>query len=215
MGRVLELSGLVARQRHSSHSPPFTSSSCPYPALSALIHTRTQLPVPELVPFRLTRQLQGLLLPHAPADALHPALAALLEAAARARRVLEAAMAVFLAEPVVEWQSEAHLVDGLARQQRQRRGAGAGAGDGSSAEGVAAAGGGHLAAKLEAAARRVAGESPAGVIIDGARPAVAGRFPRCWSAVEAAVRGVRCVRRSELRRVHRPWRQGGGWLGLV
>jgi hypothetical protein len=35
--------------------------------------------VPELVPFRLTRQLQGLFLPHAPCDALHPLLAALLE----------------------------------------------------------------------------------------------------------------------------------------
>jgi hypothetical protein len=39
-----------------------------------------QLPVPELVPFRLTRQLQGLLLPNAPADALQPGLAALLGA---------------------------------------------------------------------------------------------------------------------------------------
>jgi hypothetical protein len=131
-------------------------------AARTLSHARptlspAQLPVPELPPFRLTRQLQGLFLPHAPGDVLGPSLAALLGAMGREAQVgawgcgrrcsrlpqhassqsrpptqsltvshlfpshqphphphptqvLMSVMAIFLAEPLLDWQREANHV---------------------------------------------------------------------------------------------------------
>ncbi len=64
------------------------------------------LPVPELVPFRLTQTLQGALLPH---DAIH-ILTVLIEASLRSLRagavVLQGIMEVFCREPVSDWAAE-------------------------------------------------------------------------------------------------------------
>ncbi|OQR98763.1 DNA-dependent protein kinase catalytic subunit [Thraustotheca clavata] len=62
------------------------------------------LPVPELVPFRFTQQLQGALLPYDGKVLLQQDLSIVLEAIRESSQRLDSIMNVFLNEPVVEWQ---------------------------------------------------------------------------------------------------------------
>ncbi|GLC72232.1 hypothetical protein PLESTF_001221800 [Pleodorina starrii] len=116
-----------------------TSNVLMQPATGALVHidfgysfgSATQvLPIPELVPFRLTPQLLGALQPHSGREVLAPGMAAALAAlsAPAARQLLGAVMEVFLREPVADWQQEAMMLR-----------AGGGAGGGARQAGGAAA----------------------------------------------------------------------------
>ncbi|CAK4672281.1 unnamed protein product [Aphanomyces euteiches] len=64
----------------------------------------SMLPVPELVPFRFTRQLQGVLQPHNAKLLFQQDLAAVLEALRGQHQRIESVMSVFLNEPLLEWQ---------------------------------------------------------------------------------------------------------------
>ena len=77
-----------APTRNSYPAPPqhpscWHSLNRPHPPL----FQPPQLPIPELVPFRLTRQLQGLAPPHALAALLHPPLAAMMGSMAQEGQV--------------------------------------------------------------------------------------------------------------------------------
>lgn len=65
------------------------------------------LSVPELVPFRLTNQLQGGLAPHDAKALLAPSMAAALAALRDNRAALRAVLQIFLNEPLMEWRREA------------------------------------------------------------------------------------------------------------
>ncbi len=76
---------------HASPCPP------PHPALHAHPFPTSNpqsLPIPELVPFRLSRQLLGVLAPHASRHVLLPGLAAELAALGQARQLLAAILEV-------------------------------------------------------------------------------------------------------------------------
>jgi hypothetical protein len=116
------------------------------------------LPVAETVPFRLTRQLAGLLAPHDPREALLPGVAAALDAvcggggggggggqeeAAARRAVAGALLASFARQPAVDWRSEAQanrrFLVGRMRRERKVERLRTGAGAAMEAEGAAAA----------------------------------------------------------------------------
>ncbi|OQR92335.1 DNA-dependent protein kinase catalytic subunit [Achlya hypogyna] len=62
------------------------------------------LPVPELVPFRFTRQLQGVLAPYDGCHLLAHDLARVFEAVRDNQQRIDSVMNVFLHEPLLEWQ---------------------------------------------------------------------------------------------------------------
>lgn len=62
------------------------------------------LPVPELVPFRFTRQLEGVLQPYDALVHLEQDLSAVLEAVRAQEQRIDSIMRVFLNEPLLEWQ---------------------------------------------------------------------------------------------------------------
>ncbi|RHY31622.1 hypothetical protein DYB32_003321 [Aphanomyces invadans] len=64
------------------------------------------LPVPELVPFRYTQQLQGVLQPHDAKLLLQQDLAAVLDALRGQQQRIDSVMHVFLNEPLLEWQTQ-------------------------------------------------------------------------------------------------------------
>ncbi|EIE23209.1 kinase-like protein [Coccomyxa subellipsoidea C-169] len=68
------------------------------------------LPIPELMPFRLTRQMRGALQPHDARELLRAPLALGLVALRSGSGVLEGILGVFLREPLADWQREARLL---------------------------------------------------------------------------------------------------------
>ncbi|RHY38057.1 hypothetical protein DYB34_005550, partial [Aphanomyces astaci] len=64
------------------------------------------LPVPELVPFRYTKQLRGVLQPHDASLLLQQDLAAVLDALRGQQQRIDSVMRVFLKEPLLEWQTQ-------------------------------------------------------------------------------------------------------------
>ena len=58
------------------------------------------LPIPELMPFRLTRQLLGVLQPHEGTELLVAPMAAALGALSAQRQLLGSILAIFLREPL-------------------------------------------------------------------------------------------------------------------
>ncbi|ETV82803.1 hypothetical protein, variant 1 [Aphanomyces astaci] len=64
------------------------------------------LPVPELVPFRYTKQLRGVLQPHDASLLLQQDLAAVLDALRGQQQRIDSVMRVFLNEPLLEWQTQ-------------------------------------------------------------------------------------------------------------
>ncbi|GIL42486.1 hypothetical protein Vafri_455, partial [Volvox africanus] len=126
------------------------------PATGRLVHvdfgysfgSATQvLPIPELVPFRLTPQLLGALKPHAGREVLTPALTAALAAlsAPAARQLLAAVMEIFLREPVADWQHEAMVL----RAGAGGGGAGGGTGRSEQSSGGGSGGGGVVDEEFE------------------------------------------------------------------
>lgn len=104
-------------------------TACPGSHRRYSFDTATQLlAVPELVPFRLTRQLANVLQPHSAAAALEGPMAGLLRTlrAPAARAVLCAVLSVFLREPLGEWVVEAYR----RRKFEEARGLGGGGGGG-------------------------------------------------------------------------------------
>lgn len=65
------------------------------------------LPVPELVPFRLTAQLKNFLLPLDPVDLLRNDMVRIMSALHGSRALISAVMEVFVKEPLVDWKQEA------------------------------------------------------------------------------------------------------------
>eukprot|EP00884_Botryococcus_braunii_P014588 jgi/Botrbrau1/2312/Bobra.39_1s0001.1 len=81
--------------------------------------TGTQaLPIPELVPFRLTRQLVGVFQPHDATAALQAPLAQGLAALHASRHIIEGITAIFLREPILEWQKEARALQDVGSRGR-------------------------------------------------------------------------------------------------
>ncbi|KAK9867398.1 hypothetical protein WJX84_001490 [Apatococcus fuscideae] len=68
------------------------------------------LPVPELMPFRLTRQLVGPLFPHAASSLLKDPCALALAALRAGRQTLLGVMGVFMREPLLDWQRESSVL---------------------------------------------------------------------------------------------------------
>ncbi|KAF0682626.1 Aste57867_25263 [Aphanomyces stellatus] len=64
----------------------------------------SMLPVPELVPFRFTRQLQGVMQPYNAKLLFQQDLAAVLDALRGQQQRIDSVMRVFLNEPLLEWQ---------------------------------------------------------------------------------------------------------------
>jgi DNA-dependent protein kinase catalytic subunit len=62
------------------------------------------LPVPELIPFRFTRQMESVLLPYDSANLVIQDMQAVFEALRDKKQVVESVMNVFLHEPLLDWQ---------------------------------------------------------------------------------------------------------------
>ncbi|POM69040.1 DNA-dependent protein kinase catalytic subunit [Phytophthora palmivora] len=62
------------------------------------------LPVPELIPFRYTRQMDFVFQPYDGANLLAPEMQAVFDALRSKRQVVESVMNVFLHEPLLDWQ---------------------------------------------------------------------------------------------------------------
>lgn len=77
------------------------------------------LPVPELVPFRLTAQLTNFLLPLDAVGLLRSDMIRIMSALHSSRDVISAVMEVFVNEPLVDWKQEALR---LQRARGSRRG---------------------------------------------------------------------------------------------
>lgn len=65
------------------------------------------LPVPELVPFRLTAQLKNFLLPLTAVGLLRSDMVRIMTALRGSRGLISAVMEVFVKEPLVDWRQEA------------------------------------------------------------------------------------------------------------
>ena len=65
------------------------------------------LPIPELMPFRLTRQLLGVLAPLDAKELLRADMVRAMRVLHGGRDVLRGVMDVFLAEPLLDWRKEA------------------------------------------------------------------------------------------------------------
>lgn len=65
------------------------------------------LPVPELVPFRLTSQLKNFLLPLDAVGLLRHDMVRIMSALQGSRALISAVMEVFVKEPLVDWKQEA------------------------------------------------------------------------------------------------------------
>ncbi len=69
------------------------------------------LSIPELMPFRFTRQLLGALQPHDGRELLVAPMADAMRALAESRQLLGSILSIFMREPLAEWQREARLLD--------------------------------------------------------------------------------------------------------
>eukprot|EP00877_Chromochloris_zofingiensis_P010400 jgi/Chrzof1/5613/Cz16g08340.t1 len=141
------------------------------------------LPVPELAPFRLTRQLQCVLQPHDAKAVLQAIIAAALSAMQEHKQVLESILAVFLREPLLEWQKEAvqlsRLEAAAAAAKGKSKAAQAGAGSSPSEA--------HITLKLDFTRRRLAGHHPSGITLGEAR--LRHGHKAVWPALEALIKG--------------------------
>ncbi|KAK9832515.1 hypothetical protein WJX81_003666 [Elliptochloris bilobata] len=136
------------------------------------------LPIPELAPFRLTRQLRGALQPHDASALLAAPLASGLAALRAGRDALEGILEVYLREPLVEWQREARVLQAMRRKKR----------DASPAEpGSSVADISHISEKIGVVSRKLAGQHPAEILITELTARHAGT--KHWSALQALVRG--------------------------
>ncbi|GFR45337.1 hypothetical protein Agub_g6705, partial [Astrephomene gubernaculifera] len=131
------------------------------------------LPIPELVPFRLTPQLLGALQPHAGRQLLAPGLAAALGAACGARQLLGAILEVFLREPVADWQDEAMRLRGGQKHPQQPGGGCGGAGNGGDGNGGNGDGGGDSGAPEDAGLEEEGGDEGQALAAKLARSRVA------------------------------------------
>jgi hypothetical protein len=68
------------------------------------------LPVPELVPFRLSRQMLGVLQPHDGVEVLVAPMTELLRCMRASRQLLGSVLGIFCREPLAEWQREARIL---------------------------------------------------------------------------------------------------------
>eukprot|EP00752_Nemacystus_decipiens_P003549 g3275.t1 len=129
---------------------------------------QAELPVPEMLPFRLTNQFQNLLQPLDSVGLLKGHMVSTLQALRSGREVLLATMDVFLNEPVMGWINEG----ADRRQKNSRRGGGDDEGDEDS---DATAGSGEsfqprppleARRKIKNARRKLLGENPVPIVID-------------------------------------------------
>eukprot|EP00903_Cladosiphon_okamuranus_P011333 g10683.t1 len=126
-----------------------------------------ELPVPEMIPFRLTNQFQNLLQPLDSVGLLKGHMVSILQALRGGSEVLLATMDVFLNEPVLDWISE-----GADRRQNNSK-RGDGDDDDSSADDAAGSGGRSQPApppeawrKIKNARRKLQGENPVAIVVD-------------------------------------------------
>lgn len=177
------------------------------------------LPIAELAPFRLTRQVANVMQPHSESGLMKPAMAAWLDAAMQGQQVLGSILQVFLAEPLGEWQQERKALMQLAAAAAESAGTSAaeGAEAGASGSAAAAAGveqGGDVAdLKVNQVRLRIAGHNPVGIICSEARANP--RFAASYTAMErvltsaAAAAGARPNSSSSSRPLRQQLQQHG------
>ncbi|KAK9796984.1 hypothetical protein WJX73_006710 [Symbiochloris irregularis] len=135
--------------------------------------TATQaLPVPECMPFRMTRQLIGALLPHDAQVLLQSPCSAALAALRDGKDILEGILSAYLREPLLDWQREAVSIHG------SRGGNSASASDISQ----------YSNRKIEATIRKLEGGHPADIMIQDLQGKHAGK-PH-WKRLQDVVKGA-------------------------
>ncbi|OAE24558.1 hypothetical protein AXG93_2415s1380 [Marchantia polymorpha subsp. ruderalis] len=134
------------------------------------------LPVPELIPFRLTNQLLNFLLPLDALGLLRTDMVHTLAALHASREVISAVMDVFVKEPLVDWKNEAMKTSSNFRDRK----------DGAEMESTFEQQ--HVELKVENAQRKLELWNPAAITIAELRSSVHARKPYS-KALESIVRG--------------------------
>ncbi|KAJ7526251.1 hypothetical protein O6H91_17G090200 [Diphasiastrum complanatum] len=135
------------------------------------------LPVPELIPFRLTRQLTNILLPMDALGILRNDMVHTMTALQAGRHLIFAVMEVFVREPLVDWKNEAIKTASL--QQKQ---------GGTRLENYLDLEKQHVELKMENAQRKLELWNPAEVTIGELQSSVHANKPY-MQALESMVRG--------------------------
>lgn len=117
------------------------------------------LPIPELVPFRATSALLGVLAPMDARAALSGDMAAAMHALRRGAALLRGVMDVFLREPLIDWQYEAKQVQVKAGRAVKAAAAATGPAAGTGGGGGGGGKGGESMGATAAAAAAVVGRS--------------------------------------------------------
>ncbi|GAQ84757.1 putative phosphatidylinositol kinase, partial [Klebsormidium nitens] len=150
--------------------------------------TATQmLPVPELVPFRLTRQFAQLLRPLDTLDLLKIDMTRVMTVLQENKDVLVAVMDVFVKEPLVDWRNES-LKRRAALGAKGRKGAVAALRDGDEDEQMEVLEQEHVSLKIENAARKLARWNPAEVTLAELQQSMVNGKP-FFRSLEGIVRG--------------------------
>ncbi|KAK9829312.1 hypothetical protein WJX72_005143 [[Myrmecia] bisecta] len=136
------------------------------------------LPIPELMPFRLTRQMTGALQPHDPIATLQAPATLAMAALRQGHDILEGILGVFLREPLADWQREARI---LHPASASRQSAAATATSDSSSEDI------HINLKVELVRQKLQGQHPSEVTI--AELATKHGRKKHWPALQQVVRG--------------------------
>ncbi|GMH34457.1 hypothetical protein BSKO_02291 [Bryopsis sp. KO-2023] len=137
--------------------------------------TATQvLPIPELMPFRLTRQLIGVSAPHDGKAILAMYMKEIMVALRQGRQVIEGIMEAFLREPLLDWQREAQVLSKIKGKKVAQ-------GDVEHREEM------HAQLKVEHSKQKLRGKHPVDIMLSE----LAGRHggKPYWRTLEAVVRG--------------------------
>ncbi|KAL3131372.1 hypothetical protein ABBQ38_007687 [Trebouxia sp. C0009 RCD-2024] len=138
------------------------------------------LPIPELIPFRLTRQMTGALQPHDALALLQAPCTLAMSALRSGKDILEGIMGVFMREPLLDWQREARVVNA-------KRSAGAIAKDSVSAADTLDPQDMHINLKIDNALQKLSGKHPADIML--LELAAKHASSAHWKALQAIVKG--------------------------
>jgi len=138
------------------------------------------LPIPELIPFRMTRCLVGALAPFGDA-ALQEPVRTSLGVFREAKPLLEGILSIFLSEPLQEWQREGDMLE------RKWRKVDMGA-DRPQQEPQEEVGSKHIALKLQHTSWKLEGRHPSEVLVEELRGAHGRK--KCWQRMKLVVEGT-------------------------
>ncbi|GAX74143.1 hypothetical protein CEUSTIGMA_g1592.t1 [Chlamydomonas eustigma] len=153
----------------------------------------TLLSIPELMPFRLTRQLQGAMMPHDGMELLVAPMTEALRSLRGNKQLLGSILAIFMREPLAEWQREARLLNAAKQhhaaalmkggKQAQVR-AGRAASEVLSVEAVEQQ---HILSKVDLAMQKLSLSHPASITLDELASRHQGK--PYWSGMQQIVQG--------------------------